>query len=749
MMILEFVRTKYRAIGRPSILLFILGALLVFGYLFNAVVMFDDLYMPRHFAELVREEGRWHAAAMIFTGADLPREYRTYGLSRLLQFVLWSIFGGASTVYPLVISSSQGGAAFLLMKILRRAGLSDPTALAVSALWLMSPFCMTWTFHHYSYLILPFQMLILTVYLLGGPPRHTRVYLIPLLLGFACALTGEMQLPATILALTTMALLSKHSSAKKLAWTALAAFIATLALHRLNWWMFLRDESLVQRFNIRFEALDLGASAASVWAATHAMFALLERQSTEIASGGVAVGVVFAIVVTGCFLFCTAPLERRGAPVGKIETRTATVFLLLSFASFSIYVVLAVLLGQKDFLVPRRYGYVSLTLFVILFAVVIGEIVNALSWPIFGVRRLGYSVVLFFVATMAGTLHIHALPSQRATDEAITARILKAKGDRTLASGGKAVLFFVASDKEYWSGSGDTPTLGPKTDTVDRRELFESPWGVYWTAKSYAVDFLGFEYAAMTSHCRSGATDERKGGSLSCDSKWAYPPKPIALDNKNVVVVANLALEKYDPLGRGIHVFGSFDEFISQDFGRRIERDTLAMAIGHPDEFIVDLGSKKHEASNVLPDKRLADPAPTTSAWVKNYGLLSGADGVYSHPDIRNDLASYQTNRNGAFAYQVEFREPVDVEVSLEFWEQWGHRAGERLFNLEVAWSGQDWAIVDTIDMAALNGHKPFSIILAKRMARSFLFRLTPVKGSPDVPVIQNVRLRPLGQSGG
>jgi hypothetical protein len=143
----------------------------------------------------------------------------------------------------------------------------------------------------------------------------------------------------------------------------------------------------------------------------------------------------------------------------------------------------------------------------------------------------------------------------------------------------------------------------------------------------------------------------------------------------------------------------------------------------------------------VFPDKTFVEPLASASGWVRNYGRKTGGDSVYSHPDIRRDLASFQTNRNGEFSYGFEFVSAVDVEIGLDFWEQWGRKPGERLFTLDVTWNGGDWASVGVIDMAVINGDKPFSIILNKKAATSFEFRLKPVDGSKDVPAIQNIRM--------
>ena len=84
------------------------------------------------------------------------------------------------------------------------------------------------------------------------------------------------------------------------------------------------------------------------------------------------------------------------------------------------------------------------------------------------------------------------------------------------------------------------------------------------------------------------------------------------------------------------------------------------------------------------------------------------------------------------------------VEVSLDFLELWGRKLGERVFELEVSWDGVLWASLGNIDIASLNQHNPVSIVLTRSNPKVFQFRMKPVTGSLDVPVIQGLRIRQL-----
>ena len=729
---------------RSNIFLLGLGLLSIAAYLFNALVVYDDLYIPAHYTALIDENGWMLAAWKIFTGGDLAREYRTYGISRLLQFSLWNLVGAKSYVYPFLISASQLLTSFGLVAVLRRARVPESASLLVASVWLISPFSVMWTFHHYSYLILPFQLLILTLFAFQRMHDIRHKYLVAAVLGIGCALTGEMQLPGAFLTFVLVLVFTKDRESRKVAGVALLVFSLSLAFHWMHWKLFIRDEQLPQRFALHLADLQSGKLASAVIAAGASIYISFERQIVEMMDSGVLLGLCFALFFIPCFLACIARSEIVRLPFGRVEWRLAGVLVFVGVLSISLYVAIAVTSGANVFVMPRRYGYIPLTLLAIATILAFAELLNLLSWPEFGSRRIGYAIGLGFFAMLTAQLQIERLPAERRLDEKITSEVLKARGDLLEGQAStKTALFFVGNESKYYAGMGDGSTVGPKTARFEQRELSESPWGIYWTAKSHVVDFLGFKYTAMTSHCVSNATDAT-GPTLRCDSEWAHPIKTNTVKTKDIVVIANLGLEPFDPLGEKIKVFDSYEAFIPNDFGRRIERNALAVATAFPDEFIVDLGQKIAETaqiSAVFPDKNFAEPLASPGTWIRNYGLKTGGDGVYSHPDIRKDLASFQSNRNSAFSYGVEFQNTEDVEIGMDFWEQWGRKPGERLFNLDVAWNGGKWSSVGVIDMAALNGDRPFSIILNKKAATSFEFRLTPVEGTKDVPVIQNIRM--------
>ena len=302
-------------------------------------------------------------------------------------------------------------------------------------------------------------------------------------------------------------------------------------------------------------------------------------------------------------------------------------------------------------------------------------------------------------------------------------------------------MFFVGSDPAYLDTSATTATSGPKMDRLPGLELYESPFGYYWTSQRYGVNVLGFRYAAMPKLM----TDT---GAIKLGGRVGKSNHPAQVQPDDVIVVANLGFDTLDPLGKNVRVFRNFDEFAPYFFGRRIDREPLSLGTVPTDEFGIDMGRTAGlplDDLGGMPDKKYVDTiGPMSRDWIENYGLLSGQDTVYTNPDVSRNLPYYRTNRNGAFTYGVSFRNVGLVEVSLDFWEQWGRRIGERAFDVEVSWDGSTWASLGPIDPASINGQKPFSIRLVKHGPKVFQFRTKPTPTTKDIPMIQGVRIRRL-----
>lgn len=732
-----------------TLFLAVLGAILTCSYLLNAVTAFDDLNFAAIFPAFVAQHGYFETSWMLLSGMDMPYEYRTYELSRLLQFLLWSVGGSHSYLYPLTIALTQVGTAIALLNLARERGIDESVSLAIATIWLITPFSVNWCFHQYSYQILPFQIIVVTCWVLGRITSAPYRYLLASLLGFACALSGEMFLITGPLFLLLVALASSDKSRLGLTLVTITAIILTLAIHRWVWVTFFQDISVHQRYELNM-AVGAKVFLSRILMALASIYKAIGLQLCEILQSGFGWGIgIGGLTAATYWRISSRPeVEREALQAGKSYTRGSFVsdsqlaffFIGLAISSLIIILITSILSGQVYEIMPRRYGFVSFTLLLLAAMMLVAR----LSDIAFGMKREVLSIFVGLVVAFAGQLHLGAIPKVRAEDTKLINLMKEAGGlNKGHAKTDKGVLFYVSANDQYQRGNANGGTPGPEMAGQVGAELLESPFAGYWTAVSYSINMLGFRFAGIP---KSNVKDGNialggESGSPSSNNLGEISPE-------DVVVVANLGFDPQDPFGRNVRVFKNFLEFQPYFFGRQIKRDTLESENSSPGEFVVDLGLIQKaplDNSGIMPDKKFSDLIGAMSQkWITNYGLLEGQGSVYTHPNISSTLTYYRTNRNGVFTYGVTFQDVGMVEVSLDFWEQWRNLPGERVFEVSVSWDGVAWASLGKIDLVSLNQNKPISIVLTKRDPKVFQFRMKPVAGSLDVPVIQGLRIRKL-----
>ena len=167
----------------------------------HPITNFDDTSLNQRFAGQLASD-LWKAASGIFLAIDMPNEYRTYSLARLLHLFLYRIVGPEPLPYFILMSSVWTASAGLIYFIIRDLGGEgrklSAVGLGAAAIWLFSPFSICRTFHHFSYTILP--ALLLLVYVRLWQTNSLRMYYaVPLLIGMA--LSGETVIPAALVAI--------------------------------------------------------------------------------------------------------------------------------------------------------------------------------------------------------------------------------------------------------------------------------------------------------------------------------------------------------------------------------------------------------------------------------------------------------------------------------------------------------------------------------------------------------------------
>ena len=688
------------------------------GFLSNLVYAFDDTYLFSRFASAIDADGYWGGALDIFFGADLSSEYRTYGLSRLFHYFVYLIFGQMLFFYGLIICLSQIFTALVILKLARFYEIEGAVAVAFALTWLLVPFSLNWSFHHYTYALLPFQVLLASFYfIISRPCPHLGLIAMA---GVGIGLTGELQLAAVPVAMG-IAFYERRKRKQSLfpIYLLSIAFVGALMVHRLGWVLWFQNTAVAQRFS--FSLVENDVFVSRFLQALPSVRRSVSSQFGVIFNSGYIAGLMVASVA---ILLCLYVFRlEKGSPRPRASLlKIFGLFVALSGASLVVYFALSVGTGQVFYEMPRRYGYGPLS-FISIALVSAGALASVPYEKYFAVA------VIFLVTGLAAQSLIVEVPQVRAVDRSIIARV--SAGLAKSSKEGRGAYVFVANSKAYEIGYADGGTDGPTFRGQTEAEFSQSPFSFYWTSQGYLVHILKAAFGAMP------LPDDGSPGA----NALARPP--LSNERPEGVVIANLRLSELDPKSSESIVFDSYAQFSPNKFSRRIDRTSFGARLRGSEEFVVDLGEMVSASPGMVQDKPYEAHAFFTSNWVAQYGYLESTQSTYTNLELNAPMPYFRTNRNGAVKYQISFKQPIRIEASFDFWEQWSRGPGERVFDLDVSWDGARWARVGRIDPAALNGNKAFSVVISRASATLMQFRLVPVQG--DVPMIQGIRLRRMG----
>jgi hypothetical protein len=700
-------------------------------YWFNATLVYDDIAFPSNFASLVEQAGWFKTLIKIFC-LDLPNEYRTYGVSRVIQFILWSVGVDSAGAYALLISISQSVTGWVLFSIIRKLNYSNAAAFSSGIIWIFSPFIWTSCFHHFSYLIFPVQVSLIGIYLMCWVIDKKKNILAAAIFGVIVGLTGEMHLAPVILFTLLFMQFGGGLLNRKVAFVFILTLIVSVVLHYLVWKTFAANTDETQRFNIsvshnsEYWIYRIGVAFKSIY-----LFVL--SQVGELLGGGRKDIVFFLIILVGGWWLVLSRCASKEVPLATQSDHDANrswlslslfIFILVYLA---FYVFVVVITDSVPITLPRRYGYVPLTMAFVLACLTIDLIdFNSI------VKRFLLSVVVGFVLILFGKLHFSLVPEVRSSDNFIAKQIVA----EIIKSPQKPVLFFTASENNFPLTSIDAYTLGPAMRDVASSELTQAKFGTYWPSYINITKVLGAPYT-----CELGGWDKLGKLKLICP---AWQANPGSIDPNEVIIVANIGFDSRDPLGRNVRVFGEFKDFESYYFSKSIVKKIGKNSIYHGESVAIDLGEGDSNRLNsaTFPDKRFEIPINYRNfAWLKNYGWIEGDDSISKNNEISINSDYYRTNRYGNFIYKIEF-EKSDVEIDLDFWELWHNSTKQRNFNISIAWDGGSWVSLGDFDLFEINKDSPFSVHLVKQNSTSIKIKLTSNPGSKDVPFAQGIRIK-------
>ena len=738
-----------KKIGYPGFLLsMVILSVTVFAVR-NSVLIYDDLFYPTHLRTLLDTKGNLTPLYILFN-LDLPSEYRTYGLSRILQLLIIIFTGGTSSVfYAFFISLSQGLSGAAIYILLRRYSTDEVQALMLAILWICSPFVWMNCFHHYSYIILPYQIsiflaLFASTFASSGIHFHPfkKNGLIALMGGAAIALTGEAHIIAAFTMLFFVVISMKNSQLNKWLFMLAISSVLTIIIHFLVWKAIGQNSNLLPRFSV--DTLD----PMVIWnRLIRFKFSLLEGLDNQIssvysrskgfsgviASGLITAGIWLSTWKSSSFNFLSTHTKNYGSTtdVHRISGYILTTFFVISVASLVVYAITLLSSGAIMNLFPRRYGAVPYTLFAMLVVATIPFVVGTgLSGKII------QSILFAAIVSLFWQLQIQILPIIRSEDKAI-ANLIK-----TLAQSKKfdAIIFQNRFDPSFPTIHIDSGTPGLRGGGV-LDEIIESPFSSYWTQANYTRNIIGMQNGGTFQRVSDSSVIPITIAFDAASSMEANRPVPVA----RIAVIQNTSLDQSRSSLRNVRLYENWNDYQNARFSSRIEKASLLASVGGGKSFSIDIGNKLTNSTNESgPDKVYGVPmyeGSLSNIFVKQYGFAGGFDSVYTIPNGGSNIEYYKTNRNGDFVYRIDFKTGLDVvKVRLDFWEMWGRIIGERKFAIDLQLAG-GWVEVGEIDPAQIAEDMPFSVVLSLETPKTLSVRFRKIAGSIDVPVLQGIRI--------
>lgn len=730
----------------------LLGGAATFLNAFNSTLIFDDPFLYEHFEKSLSELGGLSTLGLIFFNLDLHvgvPEYRTYGLSKVIHFLLWLIFDDRAWMYSALIGLLQTGSALLLYRLLVRASQNHLQALLISIVWILSPFLVTTCFHHYSYLIFPVQITLAIAFVLQGLilENHRLRWSSKAglaLAGASVALTGELHfvLSAVMLVLvvhSTPSALKRMERWAYLLWLSVPAVLVLLVHHSV--WTSWGGVAEVQRFNYSSPSfIDLVDRSVDYFSSIPRGASAQVGHILNYSRASLWTFLFLAILGSVLFAKMGKKLEFGGDREAAGVVRTERIFLasvVLFAASLAVVWIRAVFFSPVGEVLPRRYGYVPYTLFFMALVALLT------ATPVR--KRVGEVpafVVAGFVVALWGALQFVCLPQVRSQDSGVWDQLRSA----SMGKKNPHVLFVNALNAQRPTGFDSPGIRGAAFPPIFESPFMRNGWQVQYARKA-----LGFVAAGDSFELgRRGSESVSLSGQLNGIHFQQAPPATASEESIVVVMDSGVAPPDWKDSLQRVRVIKSWAEFKGTPAYTRVRIETgwggLLAGIFNDDlsEVALDLGQRApSRIQGVMPDKKYGEHV-VAHPVIADYGLESGDDGVYAPNGKSGAPLSYlTTNRHGVFTYRIDFENADQKDLSIDFLDWWADRSGGRVINLQVAFDDQ-WVDLGSFDTFEIAKREPFSLKLPVNGARTVRIRFLKDPSSKDIPFVNGIRIKAL-----
>jgi len=218
---------------------------------YTKILVRDDAYFGYYFFDaLYKSKGFWKTIGTLLMNHDLIAlgEFRTYGISKVVHFLIHFFVGSSAPVYQFIISSVHILSSILIYKLLSYFTKDTLVKISCCVVYALNPFYKMQCFHYFSYVSLPFYLLCLyilyEVKITHNTPKRIfsgsfiKSYIIGIILLITVIFTGEstlITLGFTITIFICYGIINKKKKVIVKYFTHLCLMIGILGLWRYYW----------------------------------------------------------------------------------------------------------------------------------------------------------------------------------------------------------------------------------------------------------------------------------------------------------------------------------------------------------------------------------------------------------------------------------------------------------------------------------------------------------------------------------
>lgn len=707
-----------------SVFLFILGAMgmgIIRAYLQETLVLDDTAYLA-NFQNIYLENGNIITALLkILLNVDLAYsgDFRTYGISKFIHSIIMLMFGNNCKVYAFLIGFSHVISGYFVYYILNFLYKNGDFVKICTLVYIFSPFMRVQSFHHFTYLLLPFYLLLAFIcWELKGLYSNITVFklIVSMIWVFLIVFTGEHTLPMLFCILLLFALYARKRRWRK-RFIKYCCLLIWEVLLFTGWYLFYNtfiNQAEVSRFILKGVAIKEGIFE-YLLSAIKALksFLLINWEYTPTVRTSISVNsldqfsfaIMFAILAACLLIILGIKTKDKYGNVAELATVSRKEMLgklvciiLFTLSSMLIYVALSIF--TQAYSMPTRYFYITFTLLSICLVAILFVVFSERDAKIISV-----ALIIFFIGQ--NIVWEACLLMETKMDDEEIALFLEEAEERGLQN------LVVYNSSAGWNQALTSVNTYRGESAYDWAVTLES-----WVAEKYNFEKIIF----MSEPCES--VNEKYIRIYDNEEEICLEKDKVAF-----IGISNLS-NLYGRQARTIrNCYFGYEEFrqSADCWGVNTYSSYVAdrndIGIAQKETLIyVDVGNEGETENDQMPDKEYSEESVGISYGYCSEGLVTSSVSNELYQQTGDLGCQFLTNRYSSVG-KMEYKfsglpEDKMLAVVIDGFEWWQYSSNKRKYDIEIITDTENYWLkdIDTYLLGyteeALDHKSPYRIMI-------------------------------------